>query len=119
VNSTDKAKLFLKISVPKKAALFQRTKTPPEAPREGMKQKLSKEGGQRSLMKGMSKFSFLVSYRHTISHWLSDTLFLRDSHLLSALTPLIFQHKTFQDLLLFLAAMANTSRIIKGKYQYA
>jgi hypothetical protein len=85
---------------------------------EGIKQKLSKEEGQKSLIKRISKFSFLVSWMQITSHWLSFTLFFRDSHLFSAFKPLIFQHRTFQDLLILVEFIGNTEKKAKARHTY-
>jgi hypothetical protein len=61
------AKLLLKIDT-RKRLLFQAARIPPEAPIEGWYSKESKGGEQIFLRKGRSKFSFLVSWRQTISH---------------------------------------------------
>jgi hypothetical protein len=55
---------------------FQITIEPLEAPSEGRNSNLSKEGGQIFAMNMISKDSFLVSCKQTISQELSQTLSL-------------------------------------------
>ena len=81
---------------PKKIALFQITKIPPEAPSEGMKSNLSKRRGAKFLISGISKFHSFVSCKQTIEQPLSSILSRTASCFSVALRPLMFQQSTFQ-----------------------
>lgn len=98
VNSTVIAKLFMKVSWPKKAELFHATNIPPEAPIDGKNSKESKSGGQKFFRKAASKLSFLVSCKQIISLLLSTILSLMEFHFLSELSPRTFQFRIFQAL---------------------
>lgn len=112
VNSTDRANLLLNTKFPQNALPFQITRIPPEAPTEGRNSKESKSGGQKFLIKLISKLYFLVSCWHSISLLLFTILSLMEFHFLSEFRPLTFQFSTFHALV---CDMGNSKRFYSSQ----
>jgi len=72
-------KLCLSTVIAEKVALFQMTKIPQEAPRDGTKSNLSNLRGINFLRKGISMVCILVSWRQMIEQVFSSILSLTAS----------------------------------------